>query len=138
MRDTPVNGPVRPYRLVFTHRRLPELNTRATRRNRFAQAAEAKRWQQIVLTYVLAQGGGPPKPLTVALVTLTRHSSREPDPDNLATSFKSILDSLVKAGVLADDKPQNFVGGHPVYRWSAAPPDKGCIEVDVREAMSDA
>jgi len=43
--------------------------------------------------------GIPTRPLTEARIELVRHSSVEPDYDNLVGSFKAIIDGLRDAGV---------------------------------------
>src|SRR5690242_1014266 len=60
----------------------------------------------------------PRQPLKKAKLTLTRFSSSAIDPDNLAISFKSTVDSLVDCRVLAGDKLENI--GMPEYRWEKA------------------
>lgn len=73
----------------------------------------------------------PAEPLERAHLILTRHSSSEPDFDGLAVSFKPVIDGLVEAGVLANDKSGNI--GQPEYRWFKAPMKMGFITVEVRE-----
>lgn len=53
--------------------------------------------------------------LEKADLTLTRHSSKEPDMDGLVSGFKYVIDGLVKAGVIVDDKPS--VIGQSQYKW---------------------
>lgn len=61
--------------------------------------------------------------LNSAALTLTRHSSRAPDSDGLVSSFKVVIDALVKCGVLKDD---NFeVIGMPEYHWVKRPTKQG-------------
>jgi hypothetical protein len=66
-------------------------------------------------------------------VTCTRHSSREPDFENLAHSFKPCLDALTVrnggAPVLVDDSQE--VIGQPTYLWEKAPPKEGRITLEV-------
>ena len=62
-----------------------------------------------------ATGRTPPKPLRRARVVFKRFGERELDFTNLVDSFKALEDGLVGAGILADDKPANYVGGHPDY-----------------------
>lgn len=71
----------------------------------------------------------PSEPLTSARITLTRLSSNEPDFDNLAISFKPVIDGLRRAGVIADDKQS--VIGRPEYAWEKTSPRKGRIRVCV-------
>jgi hypothetical protein len=70
-------------------------------------------------------------PLKKAKLTLWRLSASPIDPDNLAISFKSTLDSLVECGVLANDKLENI--GMPDYRWEKAERKKGYIRIRVEE-----
>lgn len=121
-----------PYRLHFKIPRLPALNTRATRRHAYVQSAEVKQWFKIVGGYVL-EHRRPTKPLEIAYVRFVRHSAMEPDYTNLVLGFKSTEDALVKLGVLANDRPANFVGGHANYEWKFAPRKAGYLEVEVCE-----
>ena len=73
----------------------------------------------------------PPTPLQKAKLTLTRHSSREPDFDGLVSSFKHIIDGLIEAGVLANDKSENI--GKPTYNWVKTGPSHGCITIKVED-----
>lgn len=66
-----------------------------------------------------------------AKLTLTRYSSKEPDFDGLCSSFKNVIDGLVEAGVIIDDKMS--VIGQPTYAWVKCPPKKGKIKVVVEE-----
>jgi hypothetical protein len=73
----------------------------------------------------------PRVPLKKAKLTLWRLSASPIDPDNLANSFKSTVDSLVECGVLEDDKMNNI--GMPDYRWEKAERQKGYIRIRVEE-----
>src|SRR4051794_34921382 len=66
----------------------------------------------------------PARPLKRVNLGLTRHSSFEPDPDGLVSSFKAVIDSLVCEGVIENDRSQNFEGGMPKYSWKKAPRGK--------------
>ena len=72
----------------------------------------------------------PLKPLIKAHAIFTRHSSSEPDSDNLASSFKSIRDGLVSAGVLIDDNPNVLKAD---YCWKKTSPKNGYVSIDVVE-----
>lgn len=65
--------------------------------------------------------------LSKASLTFTRHSSREPDFDNLAGSFKHILDGLVEARVIQDDRPS--IIGSPVFKWEKCAEKLGHITI---------
>lgn len=73
----------------------------------------------------------PPAPLQRAKLTLTRHSSSEPDYDGLVASFKSVVDGLVDAKVLVNDKPANI--GIPEYRWMYERAKLGRITIAIEE-----
>lgn len=75
----------------------------------------------------------PPAPLQHAKLTLLRASSVEPDYDGLVSGFKHVIDCLVEAGILINDKRENI--GVPDYLWEKAPMGKGFIRVTVEEAQ---
>lgn len=93
---------------------------------------ERSKWKALVLDAVrLTQKRGAQldSPLTLAQVTITRYSARQPDYDNLVSSGKAILDGLVEAQVILDDKQS--VIGQPKFEWLYAGPRKGKIKVRV-------
>ena len=61
-------------------------------------------------------------------IVFTRHSSREPDSDNLAYSFKSMRDGLIDAGAIEDDSPSHITTD---YRWKKAKPGGGHVTIDL-------
>ena len=92
---------------------LPRLNASSNVHWRKLQR-ERKRWyQEVAVAFV---GRKPKEPLSRAELILERRSvgSINPDPDNLASSFKAVLDGLVRCGVLEDDRPE--VVGRPDFR----------------------
>lgn len=96
-------------------------------------SSDRKKWRR--WSFFATVGQKPPSPFLKARLTLTRHSSSEPDYDGLVASFKSIIDGLVDAGILANDKMSNI--GIPTYRWMYAPPKLGKISIVVEEAPHD-
>lgn len=64
-----------------------------------------------------------------AKLTLTRYSSQMPDGDGLTGSFKSLIDSLVRLGVLEDDSPK--VIGYPEYIWEKCKRGEGKIKIRI-------
>jgi hypothetical protein len=78
----------------------------------------------------------PAKPLSSALVTITRCSSQPPDGDNLHAASKFVLDSLVKCGVLSDDA--HTVVGMPEVRWEKASPKHSSTRIFVLECEPSA
>jgi len=93
---------------------------------------ERAKWKGLVGNAVLLadeRRAAERKPLTRARVTITRCSSTEPDYDGLVSGGKALLDGLVEAGVIVDDKVS--VIGQPVYLWEKAKPGKGKVKVRV-------
>lgn len=120
-----------PYRLRLELPGLSRVNTAATRASRWRQYREARRLQELVVLLV-PRRKRPSAPLSRARVTLTRHSSVEPDHEQLAMGFKAVLDALTARGrgprarVLEDDSPRHV---ERVYRWEKAPPGAGRLTV---------
>lgn len=118
------------YRLVFEIPGLPRMSN-ASGRSRSWRATHnaARRWKHEVI--LVTRSHRPPAPLERARLTLTRFSSVEPDADGLVIGFKPVIDGLVKAGILVNDRMSNI--GMPTYRWAKALPGKGKIQVVVEE-----
>ena len=91
---------------------------------------ERKKWQSAVEAEVL-QAGKPFAPLKRAKLTLIRFSSVEPDFDGLVRGMKSIVDGLVRSGVLEDDKLSNT--GPWNCLWEKTLPKAGRVVVIVEE-----
>ena len=94
------------------------------RRHWAARNRETRQWRVAVACAVGAGGQRPRK----ARVTLTRCSAKAPDADNLAASFKPVLDGLVSAQVLVDDSPAHI---DLACRWESAPRQQGFVRVEV-------
>lgn len=108
---------------------LPPMNT-ADGIHRWSRHKLKKAWESKVCGAVLmALGRWPEKPLERAQVKITRCSSSEPDFDGLVQGGKFLLDGLVKAGVLVDDRPS--VIGQPEFRWERAPRGAGSVRICV-------
>lgn len=107
---------------------LPPTNS-SDKLNRWVWRKLKKDWEALVITAVLEACGRWPATLDQARVTITRCSTREPDYDGLVQGAKFLLDGLVRAGVIRDDKPS--VIGQPVFAWEPAAPGKGCVRIRV-------
>lgn len=131
-----------PYRLRLVLPLSP-MNTAATRAHRMTQYRAAESQREAVVLMVGTRR--PKEPLPRARVVCTRHSTTEPDHENLALGFKAIIDALMpttkrktkkgvrvihRAGVIEDDGPKNL---EREYRWEKAPPRKGFLEIVVTE-----
>lgn len=137
-----------PYRLLLEIRHLPELPQK--RRHFWRVKKAADHWRELVLAF-MRPPYRPPVPIRLARVACTRYSGSEPDFDNLAASFKPVLDALcrtrVRRGrhgysrlergcVLEDDAPKYLEGGRPEYRWEYAAGDAQRIEISIEEVSS--
>ena len=109
--------------------KLPKMNTSHTRGRHWSVGhREAKYWMDRV--WVEVQGLKPERPLKRARGTFTRHSSREPDYENLTYSFKEIVDALVKLDILEDDAPKNL---ERVYQWKKGKAGAGRVTIQLEE-----
>lgn len=123
------------YKLHFFVGELPDLTNRARKFSSWQKSAgNASRWKRLIEDKV-TQHGRPPSPLQKAKVTLIRHSSREPDYDGLVSSFKVVLDALVKASVIIDDNSK--VIGIPEYLHAKITRNKSMIEIICEEVNQE-
>lgn len=122
------------YRLEFTLPGLPAMTNPKSRGSRHWRAAweESRRWRS--MTAQIARTRRPPRALSRAKLTLVRGSAVAPDSDGLVSGFKPIIDGLVDARVLVNDRYDNI--GMPQYLWERAPQGKGYVRIVV-EAISD-
>jgi Holliday junction resolvase RusA-like endonuclease len=90
------------YCLSFELNELPPSLNVFMRWHYRKRASEFKRIENNCIKNIL--GRAPAAPLTSYQITFTRHTIRPLDIDNLVASFKPVLDSLVRSGVIEDDK----------------------------------
>jgi len=69
----------------------------------------------------------PNKPFKEAKLYLTRHSAVQPDWDGLVSSFKFVIDALIKYKIIENDGPDNI--GQSQVHWEKAPRLKGFITI---------
>lgn len=117
-----------PYFYEFTLPGLPKMTNRM-RSNWATRARESRVWKAMVFTRICRNR--PEKPLKQAKLTLTRHSSISPDSDGLVSGFKHIIDGLVEAKVLENDRFENI--GMPDYKWARAGQRNGFLTVSITE-----
>jgi hypothetical protein len=113
---------------------LPKIITNGSKGSWRAAWGEARKWHREVHDALVLSRQLPPAPFRTARLTLVRCSLREPDADNLYASFKHVVDGLVKAGVLENDKPSNLPA--TVVRWQPARRNQGKIKITV-ECLDD-
>lgn len=117
------------YEFEFTIPGLPPTTNSHGRAHWTVKAKLARKWRDLV---VLAVGSNKPSsPLLRAKLTLTRGSSADLDPDGLVSSFKHIVDGLIDAGVIANDRTKNI--GFPTYNWEQCAKKNGFIRVHIQE-----
>lgn len=116
------------FRLQFELGGVPDSPNRGSKNSWQARHAHVKKWKNWVGVRCL--GHKPPSPLERSILTLTRHSSVEPDPDNLAASFKPVIDGLREAGIIVNDRSSNV---SIFFRWSYCAPGEKKITVRVEE-----
>lgn len=90
-----------------------------------------KKWKELVWHAILETGARPPKPFERAELICTRYSASKspPDSDNLASSFKPLIDACVESGLLVDDAPSAI--GRPIYRWEKCGRGKGYVTISI-------
>ncbi len=120
-----------PYVLEFVITALPKMTNRRCSSHWRYKKMEADMWKVLVVGLVAARK--PKVPLKQARLTLTRMSSVTPDPDGLVSGFKHVLDSLILAGIIENDRFTNI--GMPNYQWAHAKPRAGGIQVRVEEVV---
>jgi hypothetical protein len=115
------------YWLTISIPDLPKTINAGGRTHWAVKAKEAQKWISWIAALTLTVK--PPRPLPKAILALTRHSSREPDFDGLVSSFKHVIDGLVHAGIIQDDKP--MVIGQPAFYWHKSKPKAGHVLIQV-------
>lgn len=118
------------YKIVIEIMGLPPMANELFAMHWKERMRSNNKWKRDVGMAVL-QLGKPPVPLQKAEIILTRYSSKQPDPDNMATGFKACMDGLKEIGVIIDDHPD--VIGAPKYVWENSKKGKGRITIEVRE-----
>lgn len=104
---------------------LPKMPNSLLRKHWSVIMKERKKWHGLVgLCCIKYQG----ETLQRAKLKLTRYSTRQPDFDGLAGSFKFVQDSLVKSKVIIDDKPSVI---DVTYAWEKCKLDQQRIRVEI-------
>jgi hypothetical protein len=113
---------------------LPKTINALGRAHWAVKVREVKKWKHLIMLYALRTKNDfqPFSPLKKAKLTLTRFSSVEPDFDGLVSSFKVVIDGLIYAQVIEDDKQSNI--GQPTYLHVKSKRKEGKIKVRVEAA----
>lgn len=119
------------YRLDITIPGLPPMTNDVLAMNLRDRLRSKKQWKTAVM--FKTAGKRPAAPLARAHLTLTRFSTRRPDPDGLTSGFKHVIDALVLANILENDKHENI--GFPSYFWEPAKANMGKIRIEVIEIV---
>lgn len=112
----------------FEIKGLPKATNTLNRMHWAKKAKEAKMWKQIVLLHcrqlMICDAS-----LKQAGLELTRFSSVEPDFDGLVSTWKHVIDGLVEAQVIIDDRPS--VLKDVQFRWEKIGKKIGKIRVKI-------
>lgn len=119
------------YELTVDIPGLPETINEVLAMKLRARMSRKAYWKEMVWGSV--QGKKPPAPIKRAQLTLTRFSSTRPDPDGLTSTFKHLIDGLVIARVLENDRFENI--GFPTYLWESRPKGKGFVRIHLVEVQ---
>lgn len=111
---------------------LPKIISNGSKGSWRGAWAEGNKWKRAIHEALVINKISLETPLEKAHLRLTRFSSIEPDFDGLVISFKHVIDGLVRAGVLANDKISNI--GQPEYFWQKTKANHGKIKIEVFRA----
>jgi hypothetical protein len=117
------------YSVEFRIPGLPSTTNSQGRAHWALKAKEARQWKALVIFAVGRRI--PARPLKRAKLTLTRVSSGTIDADGMVSSFKHVIDGLIAAGVIENDRMSNI--GFPEYRHEKGKAKEGFIIVRVDE-----
>ena len=90
------------YKIDLTFHELPPSLNKTLRKHWTGQRKVGKAWDQMVA--IAVAGKLPPEPLPFARITIVRHFWASMDYDGVVGSMKPVVDALVTAGVLSDDR----------------------------------
>lgn len=119
------------YKLDFELPGLPPTTNGSHGHWRVA-AGKRKKWR--TASALVSRLRRPLKPLERVALILTRFSSVKPDRDNLAISFKPVVDGLKDGGVIVDDTDEVIVTCK--YQWEKTSPKTGRVRVQLEEVTN--
>ena len=119
------------YQLDLALPYLPKSLNKALRFNCSGSNRLNKGWDDAI--WVAVRGQLPPKPLQKARIRLVRHFWQTLDYDGLVGSMKPVVDALVTAGVLIDDR-WSVTGPWEVTQVFRPKKDGPMLEIQVTEA----
>ena len=106
---------------------LPPMMNQLIRMNRWKYGELRDKWEWLI------RAEKPAKHTGRVNIRLTRVSTRTPDPDNVAASFKFIGDALESLGVIADDSFNTIVD--LTARWEKADSMDGQgVKIEIEDA----
>ena len=113
------------YRLEFSIPGLPRTTNQNSGRHWAKKAKDVKEWHSLVS--LITMNKRPKAPLKKAKLSLCRHSTHCPDYDGLVSSFKHVIDGLIRCGILIDDNMSAI--GMPSFSWEKSKRGRGFITV---------
>ncbi len=143
---------MKPYRLEVEILGVPMLPNRLGSKHWSVRSKHAREWRYKVKAHCM-WAGRPDKPLELAKVRIDVYRKRLADPDGVVASIKPILDglqphvparaavvgnaiapALIGAGIIADDRAANFVGGKAeVNQYKTAKGERERVVIVVEE-----
>jgi len=123
------------FKLTFEIHELPKMPNQLLGSHWAIRSKHAKKWKLLVQRELIKDDliFNPPR-LKNAKLTLTRFAAgRGPDYDNLALSFKPVIDALVSSKVIIDDTMA--VIGKSDYRFEKGKRNEGKIKVEIEEIV---
>ena len=119
------------YKLDLTLHSLPDSLNKGLRAHRFKYHQKNRKWDLLIAGIV--RDRLPPTPLKKAHIRIVRHFWRTLDYDGLVGSMKPVVDALVSAGVIEDDR-WNVLGAWDVSQEFRPKKDGPLLEIQVVEA----
>ena len=118
------------YEINLTLQTLPKSLNKTLRQHWRGQRKAGKVWDLEI--QIALRGRLPLQPLQKARIRIVRHSWRSLDFDGLVGSLKPVVDALVTAGVLLDDK-WTVVGAWDVDQKFRPKKDGPLLEIQVTD-----
>ena len=118
------------FETTLTIQGLPKTPNELRFRKWYITTTHDKKWKRKISESILfSEKQKPEKPLEKVKIYFERHSSKQPDFDNLVGSFKPILDALVENGIIIDDAMKHMEVQN--YKWIKCCPKKGHIVIRI-------
>ena len=122
------------FSLSLTLHSLPTSLNKSLRTHRFQYQKKNRGWDNLI--WLESRLKAPPAPLERARISIVRHSHRMLDFDGLVGSMKPVVDGLVSAGILIDDR-WSVTGIWHVDQKFRPKKDGPLLEISIQELPND-